>query len=373
MNLRVLNVMSRFNVGGTAQWLYQLSKGLDESGIENLLIIGDCPNSEREDPRIATISYIRINGLGPKTSPISTLRAFLSLRKEIKKYHPDIVNTHTSKAGVLGRIAAKSAGIDATIVHTYHGHVLSGYFNPLVEKLIKLIESVLCSITDYSFVVGEKVKEDLTKARIIWKDRVLTVWPAVEDFSFGNRKQLREGLGIEDDTLVVGWLGRKVPIKRLDRILQIAASRPQITFLVAGDGPSIRETFQDLFEIYDLKNVIELGFIKADDFWPMVDICIMTSDNEGMPSAPIEAGLAQLPIVTVDAGSIKEVLNDGETGFLCTPEISNLTRALDLLARDPELRHKLGQSGREFALEKFSRKSSSLRQIEGYRLALASK
>lgn len=370
--MRVLNVMSRFNVGGTAQWLYQLSVGLDENNIENLLIIGDCPASESEDPRIAQISHLRIDGLGPKTSPFSTVQAFLSLRREIKKYRPDIVNTHTSKAGVLGRLAAKTSGVDTKIVHTYHGHVLSGYFNPIVATLIRFIESILNRITDYSFVVGEKVKEDLIEAKIIKNSRILTVWPAVEDFSLSNRKELRESLGIASKALVVGWLGRKVPIKRIDRILEIAANRPEITFLVAGDGPSAKESFPELFKKHNLNNVFEFGYMRASDFWSIVDICIMTSDNEGMPSAPIEAALAKLPTITVDAGSMKEVLIDGETGFLCKPEIADLLKKLDLLARDSDLRESLGRNGREFALKKFSRSSSSTRQIAGYRLALAS-
>jgi hypothetical protein len=131
--MRVLNVMSRFNVGGTSQWLYQLSKGLDERKIDNLLIIGDCPKGEREDLRLRELNSTRISGLGPKKSLVSTFKAFLELREEIQLFNPDIVNTHTSKAGFLGRIATKSLKSKAKVVHTYHGHVLHGYFNPFIE------------------------------------------------------------------------------------------------------------------------------------------------------------------------------------------------------------------------------------------------
>jgi glycosyltransferase involved in cell wall biosynthesis len=363
--------MSRFNVGGTSQWLFQLSQGLSESGIDNLLVIGDCPKSELEDSRLMGISHQRVNGLGPKVSIYKATKGFFELRKVIKEFKPDIVNTHTSKAGVIGRIATFSIKKRPVIVHTYHGHVLSGYFNPLIEGAVKRIEILLSFITDYFLVSGEQVLNDISKARIIRGEKALQIWPAVPDLKVGERKALRLNFDISDNKLVVGWLGRKVPIKRVDRILELAGRNPEITFLLAGDGTSIRSQFPNLFKDGALKNVIEAGFMTPSDIWAISDICLITSDNEAMPISPIEAALASRPIIATDAGATREVLVDGKTGILCSRDIADLASALDKLSKDSSLRQEMGRAGRQFVLKKFAPKASVERQIEGYKLALA--
>lgn len=369
--MRVLNIMSRFNVGGTSQWLFQLSQGLSESGIDNLLVIGDCPKSELEDSRLMGISHQRVKGLGPKVSIYKATKGFFELRKVIKEFKPDIVNTHTSKAGVIGRIATFSIKKRPVIVHTYHGHVLSGYFNPLIEGAVKRIEILLSFITDYFLVSGEQVLNDISKARIIRGEKALQIWPAVPDLKVGERKALRLNFDISDNKLVVGWLGRKVPIKRVDRILELAGRNPEITFLLAGDGTSIRSQFPNLFKDGALKNVIEAGFMTPSDIWAISDICLITSDNEAMPISPIEAALASRPIIATDAGATREVLIDGKTGILCTADITDLASALNKLSKDSSLRQEMGRAGRQFVLKKFAPKASVERQIEGYKLALA--
>jgi glycosyltransferase involved in cell wall biosynthesis len=363
--------MSRFNVGGTSQWLFQLSQGLSEIGIDNLLVIGDCPKSELEDSRLMGISHQRVKGLGPKVSIYKATKGFFELRKVIKEFKPDIVNTHTSKAGVIGRIATFSLRKRPVIVHTYHGHVLSGYFNPLIEGAVKRIEILLSFITDYFLVSGERVLNDISKARIIRGEKALQIWPAVPDLKVGERKALRLNFDISDNKLVVGWLGRKVPIKRVDRILALAGRNPEITFLLAGDGASIRSQFTNLFKDGALKNVIEAGFMTPSDIWAISDICLITSDNEAMPISPIEAALASRPIIATDAGATREVLVDGKTGILCSRDIADLASALNKLSIDSSLREEMGRAGRQFVLKKFAPKASVERQLEGYRLALA--
>jgi len=368
--LRVLNIMSRFNVGGTSQWLIQLSSGLTAQGIENHLIIGDCPASEREDVRIADIDHLRLRGLGPKTSPISTFKALLELRTAIKKFNPDIINTHTSKAGVIGRLASKTVRSQAAIIHTYHGHVLSGYFSKPLEFAIKSIEKILGAFTDYYLVSGEKVLEDIRKAGIIRGSNVLNIWPAVPHYEVSNRNEARKKLGISPETVVVGWLGRKVPIKRIDRILDAASQLPDVTFLIAGDGENIRKSFPEYFAGDKGANVIEHGFSTPKEIWSASDIAILTSDNEAMPISPIEAAIASLPVIAIDAGATREVMMDGITGILCTKDSVSLVQAIKSLARDPKLRATMGSAARKLALSKFSPASSVQRQIEGYQAAL---
>lgn len=371
--MKVLSVMTRFNVGGTSQWLFNLSQGLSENEIENLLLVGECPQSETEDSRLSKIPHKIIIGLGPKNSIPSTISSLFQLRKAIKDFRPDLVNTHTSKAGVLGRIAAFTLPNRPTIVHTYHGHVLSGYFNPLFEKLIQVIEISLSLITDFFLVSGQQVLSDIKKARIIRKSNVINIWPAVADFSLGDRKKLRASLNIDNARVVVGWLGRKVPIKRIDRILDLAQARPEIYFLIAGDGDLIKKTFADRFKSSALANVIELGFTTPSDLWSIADICLISSDNEAMPISPIEASLAILPVIGVDAGSTREVIIDGETGYICKGEVGELLKALDKLSANKTKREAMGLAARKYALDKFNPSSSISRQIQGYREALDQK
>jgi len=368
--LKVLNVMSRFNVGGTSQWLFQLSQGLDKAGIENRLLIGDCPSGEMEDSRLSVIPHNRISGLGPKQSLGATISAFLELRKVIRDYQPDIVNTHTSKAGVIGRLASSPIRTRPTTVHTYHGHVLSGYFNPVLENTIRAIEICLSVITDYFLVSGEQVLEDLKKAKIVRGDKVLNIWPAVPTFPIGNRENLRRIHKIPKEAVVIGWLGRKVPIKRIDRILEIAAQQRELIFVIAGDGDSIHTTYSNFIQRNKLTNIIELGFTSPSEIWAIADICLVTSDNEAMPISPIEASLAGRPIVAVDAGSTREVIVDGTTGILCKRDVNQLSSAIGRLSKDASLRSKMGEAARLFAVEKFSPETSVNRQLEGYRLAI---
>lgn len=362
--------MSRFNVGGTSQWLFQLSTGLTNENVENLLVIGYCPKNEREDQRIGQINHRRLAGLGPKTNLISTFQSFCQLRKIIKEFNPDVINTHTSKAGVLGRLAGKTVRSDAVVVHTYHGHVLSGYFSKTLETAIKLVEKLLSYMTDYYLVSGAKVLQDIKKAGIIRRTNVMTIWPAVPDYGIEDRKELRGKLGISSDDIVVGWLGRKVPIKRIDRILETAEQLQDIKFLIAGDGESIRDTFPEFFSSDKGKNVVELGFSTPSEVWSISDIAILTSDNEAMPISPIEAALASLPVIAVDSGATSEVMVDGITGILCSKDTSSLTAAIKNLARDEALRRKMGVAARKLAISRFSPQSSVQRQLEGYQAAL---
>ena len=368
--MKVLNIMSRFNVGGTAQWLNQLSVGLDKNDIENELLVGNCSLDEIEDERLHSLTHKKILGLGPGTSIQNTIKAFFEIRKEINAYRPDIVNTHTSKAGVIGRIAAVSIRPRPKIVHTYHGHVFSGYFNPFIAAAIKLIERSLAHVTDYFFTLGERVFNDLRALKIVNQDNYFQVLPGVEDVLKIEKTQARKNLGIESDSVVVGWLGRKVPIKRLDRILDLAQKNQDLVFLIAGVGPSVKTTFKSRFANGSLSNVIEIDYATPSEIWSASDICLLTSDNEGIPTSAVEAALFSLPVVSTDAGSISDVVKNGVTGYICKSEIDSISKVLRELANSPKLRISMGEQARNLALEKFSPASFIKSHTFGYEKAL---
>jgi len=362
--------MSRFNVGGTSKWLYHLCKGLDENGIENILVIGDCPDYEIEDTRIKELRSERIPGLNPSSSIPQSIRAFLLLRKLIRHFEPDLINTHASKGGFIGRLAAYSVLQKPKVIHTYHGHVLRGYFSWPKQNAIYAVEFALSFISDAFIVVGQKVLTELKELRIVRNKFASSVVPAVEDFAKGIQESLHNSPNIPRNTLVVGWLGRKVQIKRLDRILEIAKLRPEIHFVIAGVGNSVFTSYKDRFHKEELSNVTEIGFISPEVFWPLCDISIITSDNEGIPSAPIEAAIANVPTVTTNVGSAAEVVEDGVSGFVTRTDLNDLLEKIDLLAKNRTLREEMGRRARILAMNKFDPDNSVNSQIAIYRKIL---
>jgi glycosyltransferase involved in cell wall biosynthesis len=362
--------MSRFNVGGTAQWLYQLSDGLSKNSVENLLIVGDCTLNEIEDDRLKMINHKQIKGLGPGSNLLSSLKALLKLRDEMKKFNPDIVNTHTSKAGALGRIAAWTITPRPKIFHTFHGHVFHGYFNPFVTMAITIFERMLSKITDYFFVLGKQVLTDLRNTNIISKDNFFEILPGVEDPVRIDIGKAREELGLKPDSFVIGWLGRKVAIKRIDRILDLAELNPNLVFLLAGVGDSIKSTYSQRFIGEKLKNVVEVGYRTPSQIWSASDACLITSDNEGIPTSSIEAALFSLPVVSTQAGSIRDVVEDGVTGYICDSDIASLSIAIRRLSQDPELAKEMGRKARQQALTKFSPNAFLASQLNGFKAAL---
>lgn len=363
--------MSRFNVGGTSQWLFHLCKGLNEGEIENLLIIGNCPDYEIEDGRVKQLQVTRVSGLNPSSSIGQSIQAFLNIRKIIKSYQPDLINTHASKGGFIGRIAALTVRGNSKIIHTYHGHVMRGYFSWPKQTIIQTIEFTLSFVTDAYIVVGNNVLTELRKLRIIRNQYATSVNPAVTDFSEGKQKTSIVIPNIPAEKLVVGWLGRKVRIKRIDRILELATLRPDLHFIIAGVGNSIFTSHKDKFIGEEFKNVTEIGYILPSEFWPLCDISILTSDNEGIPSAPIEAALFEVPTITTNAGSAGEVVVDGFSGFIAT-ELSEWLEKIDLLTSNPELRKEMGKNARKVALDCFDSNTNFESQLLVYRAVLTS-
>ena len=166
--IKVMQIIARMNVGGPAVIVADLMRGLDKSEFDQILITGFCDSDEADylDTVATDVKATRIGGLGRSVSPIADARAFLSLIATIKRERPDVIHTHTAKAGVLGRLAAMIAGSKATRVHTFHGHLLHGYFDGWKTKLVIAIEKYLARHTDHLIAIGNQVKNDLLAAGI---------------------------------------------------------------------------------------------------------------------------------------------------------------------------------------------------------------
>lgn len=357
--IKVMQIIARMNVGGPAVIVAELMRSLDESRFEQVLITGYCDETEADylDEVATDIKATRIAGLGRSVSLIADLKAFFSLVQTIKSYKPDVIHTHTAKAGVLGRLASMLAGRGAIRIHTFHGHLLHGYFSGWKTKLIILIEKFLAEHTHFLVAIGNQVQSDLLRAGIGRKDQYSVFFPGLPHPRTRTKSELRHQLGLNQEITYCTFVGRLTQIKRPDRLLDIAAGSQQrgdsIHFLVAGEG--------ELFESSQARAISEklpitfLGWRKdIDDLFAASDIAILTSDNEGIPLTLIQAAQAGLPIVAPAVGSISDIVVNDQTGFLTSPQPGAMASAISALAHDPALRARLGAAGKARADEFFS-------------------
>ena len=357
--IKVMQIIARMNVGGPAVIVAELMRGLDSSQFEQVLITGYCDETEADylDEVATDIKASRIAGLGRSVSPFADLKAFFGLIRTIKEFSPDVIHTHTAKAGVLGRLASIIAGRGAVRIHTFHGHLLHGYFAGWKTKLVVAIEKFFAQRTDYLIAIGSEVKRDLLAAGIGSADQYKTFFPGLPEPKNFDKAELRKQLELDPATIYCTFVGRLTQIKRPDRLLDIAGTMVKrgvaIHFLVAGEG--------ELFESAKARAVAEelpmtfLGWRKdIDAIFAASDIAILTSDNEGIPLTLIQAAQAGLPILAPAVGSISDIVENDKTGYLTSPQPGAMASALSALATDPALRFTLGRAGRERAHQYFS-------------------
>lgn len=315
----VLHVLTRTNVGGPSAIVGALLDEAARTGIRVEVARGVTSDEEgdyfADDPRAA--GFHQVVGLGRRVRPFDDLVAMFALVRLIRRLRPDVVHTHMAKAGALGRIAALMAGVPVR-VHTYHGHLLTGYFSPIVTRLVSIVERLLARLATHSVVVGSTVRDDLVRAGILRSSRSTVIPPCVPAPAAVDRASARRALGLPVDGSVVGFVGRLTHVKRPDRFLELArraaARLPDTRFVLAGDGPlaaSLRAT------AVDLPNVVFLGW--RPDVGNVLTACnavVLCSDNEGMPVALIEAAYLGIPVIAANVGSVQEVVDDGIGGVL---------------------------------------------------------
>ena len=363
--MKILQVIARVNRGGTARWLEELITGLRSNGHEVLLAAGHVQEGEAEDQIFRELSGHRIESLGRSISIFSDIKSLIEIRKYIIECKPDLINTHTAKAGLIGRLAAASILKNRpAIIHTYHGHLLYGYFPQWKTNIFNIIEKFLANLSDVLIVAGDKVKSDLIMAGIGKEEQYFVARPGVEILGLEPNEEIRLRMGLPDGAIIVGWLGRLAPIKRPDRVIEIAKDLNDITFLIGGDGELLSSLKIDL-----PKNVRLLGWTKPEEMWAVSDIALLTSDNEAQPISLIEASLSGLPIVAENVGSVSEVVNSEETGLLVSNHLERI-QALKSLISSPELRNKMGTAGKKYCAEKFGPKQFLDSHLKAYETAI---
>ena len=355
--IKVVHVIARMNVGGPAILLSSLVQGLNSDGFKSHLITGYCEENEVDylESNNLNLGEIRIKGLGRSISPVADLKALFSVMRTLRKLKPDIVHTHTAKAGVIGRVTSLLATPRAKRVHTFHGHLLQGYFSKNKTRLVVLLEKSLAKVTDLILTVGSQVAKDLQDAGIGNPAKMKVTYPGIEVTYGSHTIETRNSLGLPNDEAVLIYVGRLTQIKRVDRLIEAfkLAQRdcPNLTLLIVGDG-ELKEELQA--KSYGLK-IKFLGWrIDVYELMSASDVAILTSDNEGMPITLIEAAFLGLPCVTTDVGSASEVVLNAKTGFITTKDASEIAEKIEQLVISEPLRMKFGKAAKLHAQEKFS-------------------
>ena len=363
--MKIVQIIARVNRGGTAQWLDELIKSLRESGNEVSLYAGAVQDGEIEDECFINSGGIRILGLGRSISLIGDLKAIWQVRKILKIESPDVLNTHTAKAGVIGRLAALSLGKDRpAIVHTIHGHLLYGYFSKSKSFIFTQIEKFFSSRSDSLIAAGVKVKNQLLSAGIGTAEIYVVARPSVRLVELESKIELRNNLGISQSEIVIGWLGRLAPVKRPDRVIELAKCFKDLIFVIGGDGDLMSSLKVEL-----PPNVRLLGWSRPEKIWAVSDIALLTSDNEAQPISLIEAGLAGLPAIAENVGSVSEVIDNNVTGILVS-SLEERIKAINAMAKNMNLRIQMGNRAKKYCESRFGRKQFLASHLEAYELAL---
>jgi glycosyltransferase involved in cell wall biosynthesis len=356
--IRVMRIIARMNVGGPAVQVSGLMRSLNASQFEHRLYTGYCAVDEADylETVAIDVSAIRIEGFGRRVSLGGDLKAFLSLIKEIRNFKPHVIHTHTAKAGFLGRIASILSLHPSIRVHTFHGHLLNGYFSSFKRMLVVLAEKILAIFTHQLLAVGDKVRQDLLAVGVGKLEKFGLMPPGLEIEKIPNKKDSQQSYGLSEQTIQCAFIGRVTQIKRPDRFLDVVSETKQrgvpIEFFMAGDG-ELLETCRKRITHEDLP-VKVLGWqSKIEQVLSAADVVVLTSDNEGTPLSLIQAGMAGLPVVTTRVGSVPEVVIDGVTGIITNLDVQEIADALEKLANGAELRAQMGASAQEFTLANF--------------------
>jgi glycosyltransferase involved in cell wall biosynthesis len=357
--VKVMQVIARMNVGGPAILVADLMRNLDHQRFSTVLVTGYCDENESDylDEVAKDVVPVRIPGLGRSVSLLKDLGAFFLLIREIRKFKPDVIHTHTAKAGVLGRLAGFIARPQAKRVHTFHGHLLHGYFSLSKTRLVILLEKLLSLITHRFIAIGNVVKNDLVRVGIAQDSKFEVIYPGLQDLEKYPKTDARVALGLDQSKKYLVFVGRLTKIKRPDRLIELGRfiknSHPDSWLLIAGAGELI-----DTLSAQAKKEELPITFLGWRKDIGMIlsvsDIAVLCSDNEGIPLTLIQASQAGLPIVSTNVGSVSDIVVNGTTGLLTEVSSEGLIEGVSVLLDDPDLGLSFGGAGKERAREFFS-------------------
>ena len=372
--IRILRIITRLNIGGPSIQAIKLSRRLDSAGFHTTLVHGQLGPDEGDMQTLLStegLNTISMPTLRRKVDPLNDIRTFWQLLRLLRNLRPALVHTHMAKAGAIGRQAAIvyntlwARNHPAKLVHTYHGHVLEGYFSAPKTALFLAAEKLLARRTDTLIAVSAQVRQELLKEYRIGREDRFQIVPlgldlaALEAIDNTARRDARKQLGIPEEAKVIVWVGRLTPIKQpevfLDAAKLIKLRHPQAIFLVVGDG-ELRSEVESKARALKMTNDIRFLGWRGDlpTIYAASNLSLLTSRNEGTPVAIIEAMASGLPSVSPNVGGVRDVITDPSVGTIVeegSPE--SLAATACALLDSPDLCREIGESARSSAVGRF--------------------
>jgi len=373
--IRVAHVITRLCKGGAQENTFHTVRMAEHGRFESDLISGPTEGAEGcIEPAIAAagVDIIRVPHLVREVAPWRDLRALWQLTALFRAGRYDIVHTHTSKAGFVGRLAAVRARVPI-IVHTPHGNVFDGYFSRPVTQAFIAMERYAARHTDRIIELTAGGVDEHLRQRIGRREQFDVVFSGIDlapyDSARARRQETRRALGIAPGAVLIGAAGRLEPVKGFSLFIeaarQVAAREPGTRFVLAGQGSleaALRAEAADLGERFQFLGLRD----DIPELMAAFDIFVLSSLNEGMGRVLLEAAAAGAPAVAARVGGVPDVVHDGVTGILTPPrDPAALAEALCRLARDGETRRRMGEAARaavapHYGLERMVRRIEQL-------------
>jgi glycosyltransferase involved in cell wall biosynthesis len=395
--MKIVRVIARLNVGGPAKHVVWLTRGLQSAECQSLLVAGRVPSGEDDMGYFATemgVSPVFVSEMSREISVKDALTIW-KLYKLFLRERPDIVHTHTAKAGTVGRVAGLlyrwfTPGAlfgrprACRFVHTYHGHIFHSYYGPVKTRLFLFIEKVLARlVTDRIVVVSKQQRREINEEFGVGRADMFSVIPLGLDTGVfadwrGRGKTFRDELGVSPDDILVGIVGRLTEIKNHELFLRAAAdfktrylpkSNTVVRFVVIGDGV-LRTKLEQQAQFFGLAGDVIFAGSRRDpeNFYPALDIVALTSRNEGTPLTIIEGMANARPVISTAVGGVIDLLGDplsrdSDAAFVVcergvrvpSNDASAFAAGLERLVANPKLRRDIGERGFQFVADNYSK------------------
>jgi glycosyltransferase involved in cell wall biosynthesis len=357
--IRVLRVIARLNMGGPAIHVANLAAGLQTRGYQTTLVAGSLARGEDSMAFVAErlgVKVVDIPDIQREVSVLHDARSALRVAALIRSERPHILHTHTAKAGAIARAAAVLAGgaRPPVIVHTFHGHVLKGYFGPARTAFFRRVEQSLARTADALVAVSPEVRDELVELGVAPRERFAVIRlgiPLEERLADETGEtDYRALYGIPRASFVVGWVGRMTGVKDTGAVLEtvrgVRAQGVDAVLCMVGDGPDREHLEEQAHELGIAKACYFVGYQEdVAGYYRLFDAFLLPSVNEGTPVSAIEALASGTPVVANRVGGVPDVVRDGVDGFLVDPGDGAVARLAELAA-DAGLRQRMGEAGR---------------------------
>ena len=360
-------MITRMIVGGAQENTLLTIKGHIEKGHEVVLVTGFSPGREGEllkNVEMPPFPIVEIPEMVREINPMKDLKALSRLREYFKREKFDVVHTHSSKAGIIGRIAARQAGVPV-VVHTVHGQAFHAYEKPWKKMLYIAAEWLAAKYCDKIYAVAQAMIDQCVEAKVAPREKYMVVYSGMDTAAFANAKrdpELRKSLGIPEDAKVVVTVARLFPMKGYEEMLPAAARLakefPDLHFLPVGDGPMFESLQKEIAELGLTDRFHFAGLVpphRVCDYIAQADLLWHLSLHEGLPRAVVQALAVGIPAIGYKLDGTPEVVLNGETGFVTAPQDIDavVERSRQLLA-DKALRQKMGENGKALVIDRFA-------------------